>query len=116
MKINSDVLVLAPVDIDYNGLYCIYPRAFQKRSQPQQLTVCRSLHAEALHANMSERLAQDPYVVAKERFEPTTLRSKGIESTNAPPRLVYSYQSCGMVCLMIVNFKPLDLHCPVMRA
>ena len=57
--------------------------AFQKRSRSQQLTLCRSLHAEALQATVSEGLAQGPYVAV--RFEPTTLRSKGIDPTNAPP-------------------------------
>src|SRR6218665_1187844 len=36
-------------------------------------------------ATVSEGLAQSPYVVAKVGFEPTTLRSKGINSTNVPP-------------------------------
>ena len=41
--------------------------ALQKRFRPQQLTLCRSLHAEALQATASEGLAQGPYVVAIER-------------------------------------------------
>ena len=52
--------------------------AFQK-----QLTLCRSLHAEALQATVSEGLAQSPCVVARAGFEPTILCSKGIGSTNA---------------------------------
>jgi len=39
-----------------------------------QLTLCRSLHAEALQATASEGLAQGPYVAAKAGFEPTTLK------------------------------------------
>ena len=50
-------------------------------------TLYRSLHAEALHATVSEGLAQSAYVAARAGFEPTTLRSKGIESTNEPPHL-----------------------------
>ena len=61
-------------------------RAFQKRSRPQQLTLCRSLHAEALQATESDGLAQGPYVMARAGFETTILRSKGIDSTNATPR------------------------------
>src|SRR6218665_3613031 len=57
----------------------------QKRPRPQQLTLCRSLHAEALQAAASEGLAQGPYVEARAGFEPMILRSKGIDSTNAPP-------------------------------
>src|SRR6218665_18083 len=34
---------------------------------------------------VSEGLAQCPYVAAGAEFEPTTLRSKGSDSTNAPP-------------------------------
>ena len=60
--------------------------SFHKRSRPQQLALCRSLHAEALQATASEGLAQGPYVAAREGFKPRTLRSKGVDSTNAPPR------------------------------
>ena len=35
---------------------------------------------------MSEGLAQGPYVAARAGFELKTLRSKGFDSTNAPPR------------------------------
>jgi len=45
--------------------------AFQKQSRPQQLTLCRSLHAEAIQATASKRLAQVPYVVARAGFEPS---------------------------------------------
>jgi len=47
--------------------------AFQKRSRPQQLTLCRSLYDEALQATASEGLAQNPYVAAITGFEPATL-------------------------------------------
>src|SRR6218665_1873845 len=59
--------------------------AFQKRSRPQQLTLCRSLHAEALQAIAGKELAQGPYMAARAGFEPMTLRSNGVVSTNAPP-------------------------------
>src|SRR6218665_2289853 len=59
--------------------------AFQKHSRPQQLILCQNLHAEVLQATISEGLAQGSYVVARAEFEPTTLRSKGIDSTNVPP-------------------------------
>ena len=38
--------------------------------------------------NEREGLAQGPYmyVAAKAGFEPATLRTKGVESTNDPPR------------------------------
>jgi len=44
-------------------------------------------HAEAPQATVSEGLAQGPYVAARAGFKPVTLRMKGVESTNAPPRL-----------------------------
>ena len=50
------------------------------------LTLRRSLHAEALQATVSEELAQGSYVAARAGFEPTTLRSKGIDSIYAPTR------------------------------
>ena len=50
------------------------------------LTLCRSLHDEALQATVSKVLAQGPYVAARAGFEPATLLSKDIDSTNAPPR------------------------------
>ena len=59
--------------------------AFQRRSRPQQLTLCWSLHVEMLQSTGSEGLAQGLYMAARAGFEPVTLRSKGIVSTNAPP-------------------------------
>jgi len=39
-------------------------------------------HAEAPQATVSEGLAHGPYVVARAGFKPTTLSTKGIESSN----------------------------------
>ena len=39
-------------------------------------------HAEALQAIVSEGLAQGAYLVARAGFELTTLRTKGVDSTN----------------------------------
>ena len=36
-------------------------------------------------ATISEGLAQGPYTAARAGFEPTTLRSNGVVSTNTPP-------------------------------
>src|SRR6218665_1987493 len=57
----------------------------QKHSQRSTNTVLQ-FHAEAPQVAASEGLAQGPCVTAREGFEPTTLRLKGIDSTNAPPR------------------------------
>jgi len=43
-------------------------------------------HAKAPQATAIEELAQDPYKAAKARFEPSTLWTKGVKSTNAPLR------------------------------
>ena len=42
-------------------------------------------HTEAPQATASEELAQGSSVAAKAVFEPTTLRTKGNESTNESP-------------------------------
>jgi len=42
-------------------------------------------HVEAPQATVSEGLAQGPYVAARAVFEPTTLWTEGLESTNKPP-------------------------------
>jgi len=41
--------------------------------------------AEAPPATVSEELAQGAYEAARAGGEPITLRTKGIDSTNAPP-------------------------------
>ena len=43
-------------------------------------------HAETPQATMSEGLAQGPYVAARAGVKPMTLRTKGVDSTKAPPR------------------------------
>jgi len=56
--------------------------AFQKRSLPQQLTLCLSLHAEVRQSTASEGLAHGLYVADKEGDSNTaTIRLKGIDST-----------------------------------
>ena len=42
-------------------------------------------HAKALQAAVREGLAQGPYMAARAGFDPATLRTKGVDSTNAPP-------------------------------
>src|SRR6218665_1329949 len=50
------------------------------------MTLCRSLHVEPLQATVIEGFAQGPCVAARAGFEHTTLRAKGFDSTDAPPR------------------------------
>ena len=51
---------------------------------------CVGISREAPQPTASEGLIQGPYVTARERFDPTTLRMKSYESTNEPPRIVLS--------------------------
>ena len=46
-------------------------------------------YAKAPQAIASEGLAQGPYVAARSGFESMTLRTKGDEYTNEPPRPQY---------------------------
>src|SRR6218665_2866790 len=63
--------------------YCAYHSMSLSEALP---TLCRSLHAEALWATVSEGLAQGPYVADRAGFEQATLRLNVVDSTNAPPR------------------------------
>ena len=58
-----------------------------------------------LQGNSSEGLAHGPYVAARIRFDPTTLRSQGTESTTVPPHptsmLLLFVVLCSTLCLEI---------------
>ena|SRR6218665_441983 len=92
VRYSTFCIVLYYIVLYCTVLYCTVvihfysARAFQKRSRPQQLTLCRSLHAEALQATASDGFAQGPSVAARAGFEPATIWSKGIHSTNSSPR------------------------------
>ena len=58
------------------------------RARPQQLTLCRSIHAEALHATASEGLAQGPYVAARAGFEPATLWHRLYQCATTPNNII----------------------------
>ena len=58
----------------------------QKRSRHSTNTPVSEFHAEAPQATVSEGLAQGPYVAARAGFDPMTLRTKGVDTTNGPPR------------------------------
>ena len=64
-------------------------------------------HVEALQATASEGLAQGPYVAARTGFEPTTLQTKGDESTNEPPHPTIS-SSCE-ACTLFQGLQRVDL-------
>ena len=56
----------------------------QRRSR-HSTDIVPEFHAEAPQATVSEGLVQGPYVVARVGVELMTLRTKGVDSTNAPP-------------------------------
>src|SRR6218665_2370937 len=58
-------------------------------------------HAEAPKSTASEGLAQGPYVTARAGFEPRTLRTKFVESTNEPPSLIHT---CTHVCMYVFMY------------
>ena len=62
-------------------------------------------HAEVPQATVSKGLAQGPYVAAGAGFEPTTFQTKGVESTNEPPRPQSILCHCSYV-----NWKYLPLN------
>jgi len=56
-----------------------------KRHSRHSTDTMPEFHAEAPQATVREGLAQGPYVAARAEVEPMTLRTKGVDSTNAPP-------------------------------
>jgi len=46
---------------------------------------CIGVSRRSAQATVGKGLVQSPYVAARARVEPTTLRLKVIDSTNAPP-------------------------------
>ena len=81
-------------------LYCIVFIHFYSASRSLSLsealpttaidTVAEFTRRSAIQAAASEGLVQGPYVAARAGFELATLRSKGIDSTNAPPRPTFN--------------------------
>ena len=49
-------------------------------------TMSHAVHAAAIQATVSERLAQGPYVATRVGFESATLRTQGTELTTEPSR------------------------------
>ena len=64
-------------------------------------------HGKASQAIVSEGLAQGLYVAARARFEPTTLRTKGNESTDEPLCLMYVTMYVCMYLDVAMTYKGL---------
>ena len=66
------VISIAPLQVRY------YSEAL-----PTQHGYCAGVSRRSDTGNCEKGLVQGPYVAARAGFEPTTLQSKGIDSTNA---------------------------------
>ena len=71
-------------------------------------TVCIGVSRRSAQATVGKGLAQGPYVAARAEVEPTTLRLKVIDSTNAPPRptIIFTilYFTCTIMIFTILYF------------
>ena len=54
----------------------------------------------------NKELAQGPYVAAREGFEPMTLRTKGVDSTNAPHTHLVLIEYSAKLLWIIGVFEP----------
>src|SRR6218665_225876 len=68
----------------------------QRRSR-LQYGYCIGVSRRSAQATVGKGLAQGPYMAARARVEPTTLRLKAIDSTNAPP-------CCAVFCNFNICF------------
>jgi len=77
------------------------------RGAPDSTDNVLEFDAEAPQATVSEGLTQGPYWLARAGFEPTTLQTKGVESTNAPPRpiLMESFSVSDLVSFVVGSCK-----------
>src|SRR6218665_996871 len=93
--ISEGQAVLLSGTMEVSVLYCIVFIHFHSASQSMNLSEALLTTAidtvleftrRCAQATVSEGLAQGPYVAARAGLEPTTLRSKGVDSTSAPRR------------------------------
>ena len=70
-------------------------------------------HAEAPQATASEGLAQGPYLAARVGFESMILWTKGVESTNEPPRPTVCFRcwvDLALLCFAVVCGSSCCVH------
>jgi len=70
-------------------------------------------HAESPQAIASEGLAKGPYVVTRAGFVLVTLRMKGVEPTNEPPRphiILHSVTTCFNATLCNMMYRTRDVN------
>ena len=86
-------------------------RAFQKRSRPQQLTLCRSLHAEALQANASEGLSQGLYVSGTRIHDPLVKRHWLHQCATKPKEYCHLYMPIsGSICDILQILRKIEVN------
>src|SRR6218665_3000378 len=66
-------------------LYRLFKSTTTQRHSRHSTDTVSELHAQAPQATASEGLAKGPNVATRAGFEPTTLWTKGVESTNEQP-------------------------------
>src|SRR6218665_2494627 len=67
-------------------LYRLFKSTTTQRRSRHSTDTVKEFHAEAPQSTASEGLAHGQYLAARAGFKPATLRSKGNESANEPPR------------------------------
>src|SRR6218665_155453 len=70
----------------HSGYFYFFFKSTILRGAPDTAWILSKFHPKAPQATASEGLSQGPYVAAGAGFQPATLRTKGDESTNEPPR------------------------------
>src|SRR6218665_122865 len=97
------------IDLSFNSgyFYSASSSPLLLRRSRHGMDTMSEFYAEAPQTTASEALAPGPYVAATAGFEPTTLRSTGIDSTNEPhtPPLRQLIPCCLMNCLHMLAFK-----------
>ena len=68
-----------------NIIFLTHSGYFCSASSRHSTDTVPEIHAEALQATVSDGLAQGSYLAARAGFKPTSLRTKGVDSANAPP-------------------------------
>src|SRR6218665_821357 len=73
-------------------LYRLFKSSTTQRSSRHSTNTVPEFHAEETQAIVSEGLAQQgSYLAARAKVEPMILRTKGVDSTKAPPRPIISH-------------------------
>src|SRR6218665_5756 len=66
---------------------------YYSEALPTQHGYCMGVSRRSAQATAGKGLAQGPYMAARAQVEPMTLRTKGVDSTKAPPRSIYGRQA-----------------------